>query len=168
MGRPRGKPFAALGRGPPVPSAALRPAPGPPLSSFVALGEISAQDSRGGTARQDLGRLQACPPDLARGGGWGGSAALKTSRKATPDPQTPPQGFCLLLVLEAWAPWSTVHGRAEEGRNQHPRITKFSPTPSRPGWRGSPKSRRAWTASARVGVAGGGEGWVGGEVRKVG
>lgn len=73
MGRPRGKPFAALGRGPPVPSAALRPAPGPPLSSFVALGEISAQDSRGRTARQDLGRLQACPP---RSGprwwlGWG-------------------------------------------------------------------------------------------------
>lgn len=79
LGRPREKPSPAQGGGPPAPSAALRPAPGPPLCPFVALRK-SRPDYRA--------RPWAFPGLSRRPGRWGenGCASLKTSLKTTPGP----------------------------------------------------------------------------------
>ena len=79
LGRPREKPSPAQGGGPPAPSAALRPAPGPPLGPFVALRK-SRPDCRA--------RPWAFPGLSRRPGRWGenGCASLKTSLKTTPGP----------------------------------------------------------------------------------
>lgn len=128
MVRPSRKPFLALGGRPPAPSAALRPAPGPPLGPFVAVGK-SRPRIRGGTAGSDPGRFQVCPPPQSDRG-EGRDTWLKTSLKTTPwSPQL--RGLPLILVTESWAPWSSARGDAKEGRNEHPRITEFSPP--RPG-----------------------------------
>lgn len=118
--REQGTP-SSFGRPPPRPGPALRP--------FCRIGEISAQDSRGGSAGHDPGRFQAYPPDPARDKER--SVSLKSSLKTTSRPPQP-RGLSLILITEGWAPWSSAHRKAKEGRNQHPRMTEFSPPcPSR-------------------------------------
>lgn len=80
---PRGKPFPALGGGPEAPPAALRPAPGPPLGPFVALGKSRPRTLGVGLPRKTLGVSRLVPqiwPEV------GGVVTLKTSLKGTPDP----------------------------------------------------------------------------------
>lgn len=121
---------AVPGSGRKTPSSFSRPPPrpGPAPRSFCRCGEISAQDSGWDCRERPWAFPGLSPPQSDRGEGrdtW-----LKTSLKTTPwSPQL--RGLPLILVTESWAPWSSARGDAKEGRNEHPRITEFSPP--RPG-----------------------------------
>lgn len=73
---------------------------------------------------------------------------------AESDPRPPDSASRILPFsgLGVWVPRSSAHGRAEEGRNQHLRITKFSPhrpgpageAPQSPGVPGPRQAARVW------------------------
>ena len=144
LGRPREKPSPAQGGGPLAPSAALRPAPGPPLGPFVALRK-SRPDCRA--------RSWAFPGLSRRPGRWGENGCAKTSLKTTPGP----------AALGAAPLPYPGHGRlgsrvwcARRGRGgKEPASTDNQVLSGPSGHPGeAPEHRRAWTASGRVSEAG--------------
>lgn len=125
----------ALGRGPPGSFGRPPPRPGPVSRLFCCIGEISAQDSRGGTARQDLGLVPQIWPEV--GGGCGSEDFPKGEPR-------PPDSASRILPFSGLRRLGSVVQRARKGRGgTEPASTnnQVLPTPSGPRWRGSPKPR---------------------------